>query len=122
MFDAVDQLSKVLDRILLLLDQRGNRPKIGILEILADDTAKRAAGKLLFGHHRIILIGASEGLVTDLALGFESADHRRERIEMGFRLGGQRDQFPHEQRAVFPETAHQFLFPACQFFHSVGSF
>ena len=85
-------------------------------------TAKRAAGKLLLGHHRIILIGASEGLVTDIALGFEGADHRRERIEMGFRLGGQRDQFPHEQRAVFPETAHQFLFPACQFFHSVGCF
>ena len=45
-------------------------------QILADDTAKRAAGKLLLGHHRIILIGASEGLVTDIALGFEGADHR----------------------------------------------
>ena len=39
---------------------------------------------------------------------------------MGLGFGGERHELAYEKRAVLPEAAHQFLFPACQFFHHTG--
>lgn len=115
-FDAVDQAAQFAERDLLLLDQRRDRPEVGILEIAADHAAERRARKLLLAHHRIVLVGAAEGVVGDIAFGFERADHRRKGVEMGFGIGRKGHQFAYEQRTVLPEAAHQLLFPACQFF------
>ena len=81
-FHLLDELLQLIDRDLLLFDQRGDGAQVGVVEVFADDPFQRARPELVVRHDGEIAVGVAECLVREIPLFLQPPNDGRQRIEM----------------------------------------